>query len=55
MKKVSEKEGTGKLRSFWDNEMLSVLSEVVSVHKDLPTYQVQPAKGGCTPQSTVFV
>ena len=42
MKSFSEREGTWKLRSVWNNEIY----KVVSVHKDLPMYQVQPEKGG---------
>ena len=42
MKNLSERRGTGKLRSFWDNDIY----KVISAHKDLPIYKVQPEKGG---------
>ena len=42
VKNVSERGGTGKLRSFWENKIY----KVVSVHKDLPIYRIQPETGG---------
>ena len=42
VKNVSETGGTGKLKSFWEHKIY----KVVSVHKDLPIYQIQPEAGG---------
>ena len=42
IKNVTDRGGTWKLRSFWDNDIY----KVVSVHKDLPIYKVQPEKSG---------
>ena len=42
VKNVSERGETGKLKSFWEHKIY----KVVSVHKDLPIYQIQPEAGG---------
>ena len=42
VKNVSERGRTGKLKSFWEHKSY----KVVSVHKDLPIYQIQPEEGG---------
>ena len=42
IKNVTDRGGTWKLRSFWDNDIY----KIVSVHKVLPIYKVQPKKSG---------
>ena len=37
----SERGGTGKLKSYWKNDIY----EVVSFHPELPIYQIKPENG----------
>ena len=38
VKNVKEKGGTGKLKSFWEQQIY----EVVSKHENLPVYKIKP-------------
>ena len=42
LKNLSERGGTGKLKSYWENGIY----EVVSYHLELPIYQIKPKNGG---------
>ena len=41
LKNLSERGGTGKLKSYWENDIY----EVVSCHPELPIYQIKPENG----------
>ena len=42
LKKFSERRGTGKLRSYWENDIYGV----ISCHTKLPIYQIKPENVG---------
>ena len=42
LKNLSERGGTGKLKSYWENDIY----EVVFCHPKLPIYQIKPENGG---------
>ena len=42
LKNLSEKGGTGKPKSYWENDIY----EVVFCHPELPIYQIKPENGG---------
>ena len=42
LKTLSERGGTGKLKSYWENDIY----EIVSCHPKSPIYQIKPENGG---------
>ena len=42
LKSLSERGGTGKLKSYWENDIY----KAVSCHPESPIYQIKPENGG---------